>query len=359
MWYDTAIRQGGEGTRAAFRDMKGKVLFVSVLSAVLAGMGGLGAFPVLAQNDPGREYVVLKAQTEETAEDCCGYLGVTLDELTTRIKDKYSYPRKTGVVISRVEPGSPADKAGLEVHDIVYSFNGTELEDVAQLVSLVRKRSAGDKVSIVVFREGTEKKLSAVLEKREPMQVIKDEFGKYSDEIAKAMSDANRSAVQLYRRSSLLRGRLGMVLEDLNDDLAPYFHVKKGDGVLVLDVEAESPALKAGIKSGDVITAVNGAAVAEADDVIDELSGLEAGDSLSVEVVRKGIRKTFEIKVEEASGVHRLFIAPFEQSKVQRKSVDQNMKSSEEAAKLREEMRALKERLKELEDRLDKAERRQ
>ena len=352
-----AIRQGGERTRAASRDMKGTVFFISILSAVLAGMGGPGASPAFAKNDPGREYVGLNAQTEETAENCCGYLGVTLDELTARIKDKYSYPRTTGVVISRVEPGSPADKAGLEADDIVYLFNGTVLEDVAQFVSLVRKQNAGDKVSIVIFREGREKKVTAVLEKREPMQVIRDEFGKYSEEIAKAMSDVNRSAVQLYQRSSLMRVRLGMVLKDLNDDLAPYFSVKKGDGVLVLDVEAESPALKAGIKSGDVITTVNGAAVAEADDVIKELSGLEAGDSLSVEVVRKGIRKSFEIEVEEAPGAYRFFIAPFEQGKVQRKSSDQNMKNSDESAKLREEMRALKERLKELEDRLDKAER--
>jgi len=99
--------------------------------------------------------------------------------------------------------------------------------------------------------------------------------------------------------------------------------------------------------------------VASMDDLVERFSELEKGDSLSIEVMRKGIRKSFVIEVEEDSGLHQLFIAPFERSKEPVESFEWKMKDSEEAAKLKQEMKELNKRLKELEDRLEKAERKQ
>jgi predicted metalloprotease with PDZ domain len=127
----------------------------------------------------------------------------------------------------------------------------------------------------------------------------------------------------------------------------------------VLEVEAESAAERAGIRGGDVIVALNGVSVAGSDEVAEELSKLDKGDSLSIEIVRKGIRKSLTLEIEQAMGLQRLFISPFEQGKDKVESFEWKMKDSDEAAKLKEEMKALKERLKELEDRLDKAEKRE
>jgi predicted metalloprotease with PDZ domain len=152
---------------------------------------------------------------------------------------------------------------------------------------------------------------------------------------------------------------------DLNEDLAPYFSVKKGEGVLVFSVEAESPAAKAGIKGGDVIVSVNGVAVGASGDVSGELAGIEKGDMVSLDVLRKGVKKSYELMADADVASSRIFVAPFEQSGIKIKKAPaapvwvEADKSAQEALKLKEEMKALKERLKDLEERLGEVEKKE
>ena len=340
--------------------MRKRYIAVAAFCAVVAGLGGLGSSPALAQEDSGRDYLVVGAQAKDRAKNCCAYMGVFMEELSVRTREKLKYPYKTGILIASVVPGSPAEKAGLMADDIVYLFNGIKVEETGQLADLVQKQEVGDKVPLVVYRDGDEKKLSVILEKREPIAVLKDEFGGTSEKLNKVLGSVKES-MELYKQSYLTRGRLGMVLGDLNEDLAPYFGVKANAGALVLDVETGSTAEKAGVKSGDVIVSVNGEAVAGVGDVSDALADLETGDTASIKAVRKGAEKVFELTMEEGSASFRFYVAPFEQGRSTHESLDQYMtkKNSDEATKLKEEMHALQERLKELEDRLDKAEKRE
>src|SRR5205814_1538143 len=88
------------------------------------------------------------------------------------------------------------------------------------------------------------------------------------------------------------RGRLGVRVQDLSEELASYFGVKSG--VLVSGVDAETPAAKAGIKAGDVITAVNGQAVTEPGDLRREVGKVEDGKSVDLSVTRD--KKTLSLK---------------------------------------------------------------
>jgi C-terminal processing protease CtpA/Prc len=339
--------------------MQRNIFFISILCTILAGTICPETLLASAQDDSDQKAVIVggEEENERSSKDCCAYMGVTLSELTARMRSKADYPHKTGVLISGVEKGSPADKADLRENDIVYLFNGSKVEDAAELASLVRKQKPGGGVPLLIYRDGKEKKITVTLGKRELQTIIAEDFGKYSKELSRAMSGVGRSAVRLYRRACVMRGQLGMALADLDEDLAPYFNARAGEGVLILDVESESAAAKAEIKGGDVIVKVNGAAVADVDDVVDALSELYEGDTVSIEVARKGLRKTFELEVEGDFGSPQIYIAPFERSDVEEESVDRLLPKREgETARLKEEMKELKERLKQLEDRLNEEE---
>ncbi len=336
-----------------------------VLAAVFAFVSGLAAASARAQDAPGVMSVTMRSGETEKGKDCCTYLGIFMEELTAGMKEKAGYPRTTGVVIANVSPGGPAEKAGIEGGDICYLFDGVKVEDSAHLAKLVKARKEGEKVAIVIYREGKEKKLFVKLEHRDLLPSVKDELGSYSvEDLSKIMVDASKSAGKFYMQSAT-RGHLGMALVDLNEDLAPYFSVRKGEGVLVFSVEAESPAAKAGIKGGDVIASVNGVAVATAGDISGELAEIEKGDMVSLDVLRKGVRKSYELEADAGSGMSRIFVAPFEQSGIKIKKVPappawvESEKSTQEARKLKEEMKALQERLKDLEERLGNVEKKE
>ena len=137
------------------------------------------------------------------------------------------------------------------------------------------------------------------------------------------------------------RGRMGIQLHSLNEDLAPYFKVKEGEGVLVLSVAEDSPAEEAGIKSGDVIIRIDDAEIEEIDDVFEALGQVqvehirtrveydddeewievevedaeeaeEADDdedlTVGVTVLRMGEEKTFKVELEDDFAMNRQFI---------------------------------------------------
>jgi S1-C subfamily serine protease len=348
----------GRGT--AIRLMRRACLSVLIGFWIVGFVLGSASFAALAQDDANRAYLIVKSE-DENGKSHFAFMGIYMDDLTHRVKSKLKYPHETGVLITKVEEASPADDAGLAENDIVYLFDGDKVENSAQLASLVRAQKPGAKAVLVVYRSGAEKKVTVTLGARKSPIIITDDFGKYSEELSKAMSDANRSAIRIYRESLMMKGRLGMVLHNLDEELAGYFGVKKDEGVLVLDVEDDSPAAKAGIKSGDVVVGMNGDAVSGAEDFMDALSKAAGGDTVSLDVVRKGSKKTVELEIEEGLKSYQLHIAPFERSETGKEPLKGYLmkKNSEEAAKLKEEMNALKERLQELEDRLNKAEKKE
>ena len=99
--------------------------------------------------------------------------------------------------------------------------------------------------------------------------------------------------------------RLGVTVSDLQPQLADYFAVK--DGVLVTSVTSDSPAAKAGVKAGDVITTLNGATVASPSDLRQRTSRLNDGDELSIGIVRDKKPTTLKGKFEGAGQRRRTY----------------------------------------------------
>jgi membrane-associated protease RseP (regulator of RpoE activity) len=96
-----------------------------------------------------------------------GYLGVGLVDLTPELRRHFSVPDDAGVMVSSVEDGSPADKAGIKVGDILTSLDGKDIESSWDIRSRVRELKEGEQVPLQVWRDGKAQNVSATIAMRE------------------------------------------------------------------------------------------------------------------------------------------------------------------------------------------------
>lgn len=145
------------------------------------------------------------------------------------------------------------------------------------------------------------------------------------------------------------RGRLGVRIESLNPKLGDYFGLKDGKGVLVLEVLKDTPAERAALEAGDVITGVDEEAVANGVDLVDALRGKE--DRVTLRVVRHGTPRTIEAELERTEPTRtRVFGDELgDRPGVQKRIIVRRTDRSD----LRHELDQLKQRLEELRQRLD------
>jgi serine protease Do len=218
---------------------------------------------------------------------------------------------KAGVSIDTVEPGGPADKAGMKAGDAVTEFDGERVRSVRQFLRLVGETTPGRSVPVVLSRAGQRVTVNVTPERAS----FGDDFGmRYLDApMARlAMPPAAPSPptppaaprppalapalpFDLFTRARNT-GRLGITIEDLDTQLAEYFGVK--DGVLVKSVTDDSVAAKAGLKAGDVITSINGRKVYDTSDLTRALDRVESTGELTIEVSRDKKPQTLKGKLE-------------------------------------------------------------
>ena len=96
-----------------------------------------------------------------------GFLGVGLTELTSDLREHFGAPGDAGVMVSNVEEGSPADKAGLKVGDIIASVDGKDVKSSWDIRAQVRELKEGEQVPMIVYRDGKAQNLSATIAMRE------------------------------------------------------------------------------------------------------------------------------------------------------------------------------------------------
>jgi serine protease Do len=169
-----------------------------------------------------------------------GYLGIKTDDLTADKAEFFGVKRGEGAIITSVEKGSPAMKAGVKANDIVTAVNGKETKNRGDLRRSVSAIHPGEKAELQILREGKSMSLSMIVAKRpdepeEAVQSTKEETG--------APELALLSGVGLSDLTSRYRQAL-----ELPDDV---------NGVLVTEVESGSPAEEAGLVPRDVIMAFN------------------------------------------------------------------------------------------------------
>lgn len=232
-------------------------------------------------------------------ENASPWLGVYSQNLTQELRDGLQYDGG-GVLINRVVPDSPADRAGLEKGDVVVRVGLRSIDSPAELARVIRTARVGQSVSIEVVRDGEKRTLDARLEARpeegDPGRwemLHREDFGP-GDSDHRVFSFGGPGDLEVF---GLGRGRLGVRIETLNPDLGAYFDARDGKGVLIVEVLKDTPAEKAGLKAGDVITRVNGDVVNDADELVKAIGSAEGRVSLTVK--RHGSQRTIFAELGE------------------------------------------------------------
>lgn len=249
------------------------------------------------------------------------YLGVFLDEVTPERVKELGLSEERGAIVMKVVEGGPADKAGLKENDVVVSFNGRRVDSVRELQRLLSETPADRAISIEVVRGGSHQTLNATLSKRsQDFQLIRPEWAdkdamRRAEEDFKKSFDSLKNSKEAFKamprdfgsfnfvspgQYSFFRGsRLGIAVESLTDQLAEYFGVKDGHGVLVAQVDENSAAAKAGLKAGDVIIAVDNEKVDSVNALLKALSNKKSG-SILVKILRNRSEQTVNVTIEKA-----------------------------------------------------------
>jgi serine protease Do len=219
------------------------------------------------------------------------YLGVNLAEIDPNRAKELKLKEDYGVEISRVEENSPAEKAGVKPGDVVLEYNGQRVEGMEQFGRMVRETPPGREVKLTISRDGKTQTLTAMLSTRKvrfqanfPPDFVMPEFR--MPDIPQIYT-ATRSAI------------LGVEAETLGSQLAVYFGVK--DGVLVRSVLDNTPAQKAGIKAGDVITKVDGMGVTAPSELSSAVRTANAKKTYAIELMRDRKPVTVNVMVEDRS----------------------------------------------------------
>jgi serine protease Do len=219
------------------------------LALILASLAG--TIPVALQAQPPKLNVTVSPG---------GYLGVMLQEIDGDRAKALKLPEEAGVEVTRIDPDSPADRAGLKVGDVVVRYNGQRVEGMEQFSRFVRETPTGREVKLEIVRNGTAQTMTARISARRNAVFVPDvRLDLPAPPAPPLPPDIPRTFLSW--RSAVL----GIEAESLTGQLAEFFGVKQG--VLVRSVISGAAAEKAGIKAGDVITRVGDSTIATPADV--------------------------------------------------------------------------------------------
>ncbi len=208
-----------------------------------------------------------------------------------------------GVVIDDVLADSPAEKAGLKRSDVIVEFDGEHVRSARQFARLVQETPSGRAVKVAITREGRRQDVQVTPdERRGDVMVSGDFMGDYMRDLGR---DLGRLGDHLppfnfnfdFDMPLVSGRRLGVSIDELTSQLAEYFGAK--DGVLVTSVTDGSPASRAGLKAGDVITSINGDRVSNREDLLRGLRNATSED-VQVGIVRDKKESSVTAKIEHA-----------------------------------------------------------
>jgi C-terminal processing protease CtpA/Prc len=230
--------------------------------------------------------------------DGYAHLGVTLGEVTPEKAQELKLPAAAGAIITGIEKDSPAARAGLEKGDVIVEFDATRVRSGAELRRLIRETPAGRTVAIKFLRGGQAQTVSAKLEgpAHGPSSIFMPEI---------AVPPMNLPDFNFVYGPA--RASLGITGDDLTSQLAQYFGVKQGKGVLVSEVMVGSAAEKSGLKAGDVIVQVDGKPVSDVDELRAALNENFSDDTRQVHLtfVRDHREQTLTVELTRSAPTHR------------------------------------------------------
>ncbi|MFQ5586304.1 MAG: DegQ family serine endoprotease [Thermodesulfobacteriota bacterium] len=220
---DASINPGNSG--GPLFNMKGEV--VGINTAIIAGGQGIGfAIPINMVKD-----VLLQLKVEGKVTR--GWIGVGIQQVTPELAQSFGIKERKGALVSSVNEGDPADRAGIKSGDIIVAFDGKEIGEMNDLPRIVAATPPGKTVKVEIIRDGREKVVTLkVAKKRGEEAVVAAKEGVLEDEI-------------------------GISVKAITPEVASRLRLKDSKGVVIDSVKRGSPAAMAGLRRGDVIRQLN------------------------------------------------------------------------------------------------------
>jgi len=218
---DASINPGNSG--GPLFNLDGEVIGIN--TAIVAPSGGnvgIGfAIPINMAKS-------VMPQLKERGKVIRGWLGVSIQEVTQEMKEKFGLKTEEGALVGEVTKGSPADKGGLKRGDVIINFDGKKVKAMKSLPAMVADTPVGKKVEIIIIRKGKEKRLTITI-------------GELKEETRVAATIPE------------IEEGFGLSVQELTPELAESLSLKGEKGLVISGVKKGSPASDAGLQRGDLI----------------------------------------------------------------------------------------------------------
>jgi len=261
---DAAINPGNSG--GALINIQGKLIGIN--TAIFSRNGGYMGIGFAIPSNMVKQVVdelITKGKVTR------GWLGVYIQNITPDIAKNFKFEGKKGVLVADIMKDSPAKNAKIEIGDIIISINGVEVSDINQLRRYVASLKPGSPAKVKIFRSGQELDRDVV--------------------IAELPAQAQASEEKIEEVDTI-----GMHVGDITEENAYKFRITDTTGVIVLEIQEQSPAYEAGMMVGDIIKEIENIPVENVDKYNELLKQYEKKETLLLLVKRGGVHKFVVIK---------------------------------------------------------------
>jgi serine protease Do len=267
---DAAINRGNSG--GPLFNMQGEVIGVN--TAIISPTGGsIGiGFAV-----PSKTAAHVLEQLKQFGETRRGWLGVRIQTVTDEISESVGLSDLTGALVASVTDGGPAAEAGIEVGDIILSFDGQDVTAMRQLPKIVAQTTIGREVDVVILRKG----------ERLTLKIKVGRLEEAPDAEKQTVPEERGGVETLPKKSSL-----GLTFSAMTDELRARFGIDRSvTGVVITEVDPEGPAADKELNAGNVVVEVTHEKVKSPADI-----------ATRVEVLRKLNRKNALLTLSDSQG---------------------------------------------------------
>ncbi len=270
---DAPINRGNSG--GPLFDRNGKVIGIN--TAIFSPSGGNVGIGFAI---PSAMASTIVSQLKESGQVERGFLGVQIQEVTEDIAQSLDLDEARGALIAGVEPDGPAKEAGLKTGDLILEFNGQKVDRLKDLPRLVAAAKAGEKAEVRILRDGKER-------------TVKVEVGRMpGDEMTAMRSSNSRDSEKV---------RLGVTLAPLTPEYKQRLRLPDdAEGVVIVDVERNSPAAREGLRAGDVIKRVGNKTVSTPEEVIKALEDQAKRKAVLLLISRQGNDRFVAVPLDKA-----------------------------------------------------------
>ena len=240
---DAAINRGNSG--GPLFDMQGNVIGINnAIYSPSGGSVGIG-FAI-----PAETAAPIVAKLREGVEIERGYLGIQIQPVTEDVAASLGLQRNRGEFVQSVQPGQPAEEAGLEPGDIVLSVNNRAVTPDQTLSYLVANIAPGTTIPLEIFREGERRRLNVTVGKRPSEEELRQ--SQMFDPDAEPEEDMGPAD------SEIIEDRLGLQVLEITPQIARQLGASADtDGLVIASVNQNSDAARKGLQRGDIILSAN------------------------------------------------------------------------------------------------------